>query len=836
MSAVFGSDGYLPYVLRYLVVTRGEEYVLLSKELTDLLKDVGVYVIVTPSDRSAGQRLFDVDTVNLEEEVDYLDNLPAEFAFHSFDGNFVFFFTDIAVARMAISFFHVNEYKFFSKPREIIKVPALVFISEMNKYENIPVYNPFYPNTVTFFSKQLLTHITKNYHEMLRYEESIWGSKEKRYTITSMPIGIKESIETIKLPKNDLFNSGSEFQTILEQVYSEDEIFTRRYLYLKSKIHAKKNYITDEDWGDVPYLPTYGNYSGLCTGPILKGLKSNGKNANESMGTPQKIELALSEPTFDQGDGEENGELSLETESNEEPKISKEVVHGVLTEVGQLLSGNKNETKELLSSAKQQLDEILSESNLYISKIKVTQVSNGKTEVIENRTFDRNNKLIERKSLINNNDIDVTGENSDEEIFIRQFEELDAWEDEDSSVFYEHYSKEDDVEEDAEDPYRDTVRHLQGQVAALVASTGMLSRDVITDWLALIDKHYPKFYNNMQDVGETLEFQFSKMSEVVKILSNFKDAEEILKETADEMEVVKKDLKDLVDQKKELEKNNLELADRAKIGESKAESYRLELVEKTEILDNNNALLAHLQEENQRLSKELEIANFTLEDFKKNPDDIIKENIEFKLLLEQNEEFLRDNEKKYQSTCEALNLSNQLLQESQKTISQLQADLLNAGEWIYPETLNDVVEAGKRYFNNKLIFHDRLYKSINEFAQGDYKNSRVVSEAVKMLKALVEVLYPMKFENGSFSQEEFLNRTGIPFSMTEGKATKKDSALEGIRTCYWNGKKITFFPHLKSTIQGTELRMHFQFLEEEKKIIICHLGSHLPTSATRLLN
>jgi hypothetical protein len=69
--------------------------------------------------------------------------------------------------------------------------------------------------------------------------------------------------------------------------------------------------------------------------------------------------------------------------------------------------------------------------------------------------------------------------------------------------------------------------------------------------------------------------------------------------------------------------------------------------------------------------------------------------------------------------------------------------------------------------------------------------------------------------------------------MTERRATKRERELEALRTCDYNGKKILFFPHLKSSVQGIEFRIHFQFLDEEKKILICHLGGHLPTSYTR---
>ena len=113
---------------------------------------------------------------------------------------------------------------------------------------------------------------------------------------------------------------------------------------------------------------------------------------------------------------------------------------------------------------------------------------------------------------------------------------------------------------------------------------------------------------------------------------------------------------------------------------------------------------------------------------------------------------------------------------------------------------------------------------------------RAAAEAVKMLKALAECLHPLKFELDCFSEERFQNETGIALSMTESRASKRDKAIEETRVCYYQGRQITFYPHLKKSVQGVSMRLHFQFLEHERKIIICHLGGHLPNAKTRYLN
>jgi hypothetical protein len=178
-----------------------------------------------------------------------------------------------------------------------------------------------------------------------------------------------------------------------------------------------------------------------------------------------------------------------------------------------------------------------------------------------------------------------------------------------------------------------------------------------------------------------------------------------------------------------------------------------------------------------------------------------------------------------------------MLQEVHKQNAELRTDLEGAGKWIVPETLSDVVDAGKRYYSHKLVFHERINLSINSFAQTDnLLKSRLVQEAVRFVKALAEKLHPMKFEENNLDQAAFLNATGIPFTMTERRGTKRDQVLEDARTCFYKGEKITFYPHLKSKIQGKEFRVHFQFIESERKILICHMGQHLPTAGTMRLS
>lgn len=181
----------------------------------------------------------------------------------------------------------------------------------------------------------------------------------------------------------------------------------------------------------------------------------------------------------------------------------------------------------------------------------------------------------------------------------------------------------------------------------------------------------------------------------------------------------------------------------------------------------------------------------------------------------------------------SLNQLNQEVLLKNKQIAELKAELEAAGRWVYPESVGEACEAAQARYGSRLAFHDRVAQSVSEFSLNN--DLRAVAEAVKMFRALAECLYPMKFEREEFSEELFRDETGITLSMTESRATKRDKALEDTRVCLYNGREIIFYPHLKKSVQGLQMRLHFQFLDDERKILICHLGEHLPNAKTRHL-
>lgn len=102
-----------------------------------------------------------------------------------------------------------------------------------------------------------------------------------------------------------------------------------------------------------------------------------------------------------------------------------------------------------------------------------------------------------------------------------------------------------------------------------------------------------------------------------------------------------------------------------------------------------------------------------------------------------------------------------------------------------------------------------------------------------MLQGLGTCLYKQKFENGLLSEDEFNNDHKCKLSMTEGRLTKRDTELMRQRQVTYNGKPLDITPHLKIGTKGTKiLRLHFQFDEDEQKIIIGYFGNHLDNRTT----
>jgi hypothetical protein len=150
-----------------------------------------------------------------------------------------------------------------------------------------------------------------------------------------------------------------------------------------------------------------------------------------------------------------------------------------------------------------------------------------------------------------------------------------------------------------------------------------------------------------------------------------------------------------------------------------------------------------------------------------------------------------------------------------------------------PVTVWEAVENVARRFASRLIIHPDV-KDIVE-AWPYRKKPKCVTHTVKMLEAVARTLYPMKFESpdGCIDPLQFQGITGYELAMTEGKMTKRNQALDALRSCKYEDRAVLIYAHLKKRIDhNLQMRIYIGFLEEERKILIGHVGPHMSNSQT----
>jgi hypothetical protein len=148
-----------------------------------------------------------------------------------------------------------------------------------------------------------------------------------------------------------------------------------------------------------------------------------------------------------------------------------------------------------------------------------------------------------------------------------------------------------------------------------------------------------------------------------------------------------------------------------------------------------------------------------------------------------------------------------------------------------PLDLPQVVEAARRFFP-RLVITDKALESAN-----DYTECKSHHCAWEMLRHLNDTMYRIKFEEcGAELEKTFHDRTGYEVAMKEGPKTKNDKKLMGLRKMTFGDKEYDISPHVKYGSQEPKLvRIYFAFDEEGKKIVVGHIGKHIPNATSKLL-
>jgi hypothetical protein len=149
-----------------------------------------------------------------------------------------------------------------------------------------------------------------------------------------------------------------------------------------------------------------------------------------------------------------------------------------------------------------------------------------------------------------------------------------------------------------------------------------------------------------------------------------------------------------------------------------------------------------------------------------------------------------------------------------------------------PTNLLEVAKAAGRAFPRLVITENALK------AAEDYHECKCLSEAWEILRHLADEMWNMKFKtDGQVDWERtFPEKTGYDLAMSEGKQTQGDAKLMRLRKVVHDGQEYDMTPHVKHGVFEPKLvRVHFAFDESRKKIVIGHIGRHIPNYTSKMM-
>ena len=149
-----------------------------------------------------------------------------------------------------------------------------------------------------------------------------------------------------------------------------------------------------------------------------------------------------------------------------------------------------------------------------------------------------------------------------------------------------------------------------------------------------------------------------------------------------------------------------------------------------------------------------------------------------------------------------------------------------------PQNLDEVAKAASVQWKGQLDFAQEAFDS----AAKDSLKCDFVNEAWEILAHLATTLHELKFgaSKGGDLAKQFEAASGYSYSKTEGPQTKNDASLARMRVITHKGKTYKIWPHIKKGAKPPKMiRVHFDFNDEDRKIVIGFIGLHMPNSVTR---
>lgn len=94
--------------------------------------------------------------------------------------------------------------------------------------------------------------------------------------------------------------------------------------------------------------------------------------------------------------------------------------------------------------------------------------------------------------------------------------------------------------------------------------------------------------------------------------------------------------------------------------------------------------------------------------------------------------------------------------------------------------------------------------------------------------------YEFKESQPGDTATRFQAISGFEYASSEGKQSKKDKSIRVSRRISVNGNHYELWPHIKLGNRPPKLlRVNFAFDEDQKKIVIGHVGMHLKNATTK---
>jgi hypothetical protein len=162
-----------------------------------------------------------------------------------------------------------------------------------------------------------------------------------------------------------------------------------------------------------------------------------------------------------------------------------------------------------------------------------------------------------------------------------------------------------------------------------------------------------------------------------------------------------------------------------------------------------------------------------------------------------------------------------LIQQEKDVRAEISARLENYQNKIgIPSNFQDALNMAIYCFSDHLAFHERVKETIAAFP--DSLNPAERKVFLQLLNAINGTLYYMRYTSKNLSPREFERLTGFRLELVDHPV--KNPHFIAQRTCESHGREVTFFSNVKSE-KLPNFAIHFHFMDQEKKILVCHAGA-----------